>query len=115
VTVSGPLRVDTYELLFAATADDGGLALLPVRLAHNPTMKTLTRVLPDYVVPGEPLQLVNPASRHTPQRVRLLCEHIVVASSGCPNDKGQAASDQCRCVNEPPDVWRPRPMGPSDW
>ncbi|WP_394831210.1 LysR family transcriptional regulator [Pendulispora rubella] len=89
VTVSGPLRVDSLALLLATMLDDAGLGLLPVHLAGtDPSMQNLTRVLPDYVVAGEALQLVYPASRHTPQRVRLLCEHLVASSAGCPNDRG---------------------------
>ncbi|WP_394841890.1 LysR family transcriptional regulator [Pendulispora brunnea] len=87
VNVSGSLRVDTLTLLVAMMLEDAGLGLLPVHLSRDPSMQGLTRVLPDCVVAGDPLQLVYPASRHTPQRVRLFCEHIVTASSSCPNDK----------------------------
>ncbi len=92
VTVSGPMRVDELFMVIGGVAAGAGLALLPVHLHQQyPAMKSLVRVLPDYVMRGEPMQLLYPASRHAPLRVKLLCEAIVKSSSSCPN-AGQAAN-----------------------
>lgn len=86
VAVDGHIRVDDLFTAMATAAADGGLAVLPVHLrAADPMAGTLVRVLPDYVVRGEPAQLVYPASRHVPLRVSLLCEAIIeAASTSCP-------------------------------
>lgn len=78
VPVSGHLRVDDLLGAIAAAAAHGGLALLPLHLpATDPKQEALERVLPDYVVRGETMQLVYPALRHTPPRVAMLIDAIM--------------------------------------
>lgn len=87
VPVDGHLRVDDLLGAMAAAAAHGGLALLPLHLpASDPKQEALERVLPDYVVRGETMQLVYPALRHTPLRVTKLIEAIVAHAQGnCPS------------------------------
>jgi DNA-binding transcriptional LysR family regulator len=86
VPVDGHIRVDDLLGVVATAAAHGGLALLPLHLAgHEPSREALERVLPDYVVRGEAVQLIYPAQRHAPLRVTLLCEAIVAyARESCP-------------------------------
>jgi DNA-binding transcriptional LysR family regulator len=83
-TVKGRIRADDFFVVTAAAVEHGGLAVLPTHGADG-AMPSLVRVLPDYVVRGEPMQLVYPASRHMPLRVSLLCDAIVAATSSCPS------------------------------
>ncbi len=89
VTVDGHLRVDDLFTATAAAAAHGGLAVLPMHVPESHRASAdLVRVLPDYVVRGEPAQLVYPAARHVPLRVSLLCDAIVeAANTSCPGPK----------------------------
>ena len=101
VMVTGSLRVDNLFLVVAMAAAGAGLALLPVHLRLHPSTQGLVRVLPDYAVAGEPVQLVYPAARHTPLRVKLLCDAIVKGTSACP--RGSVASPRVASKRKAPE------------
>jgi DNA-binding transcriptional LysR family regulator len=86
VMVDGHIRVDDLFTATATAAANGGLAVLPAHLPSGDlTASALVRVLPEYVVRGEPAQLVYPAARHVPLRVSMLCDAIIEAGAlTCP-------------------------------
>ena len=87
VAVCGRLSFDDQFSAMAAATAGGGLVVLPAHMVgHTPSMAPLQRVLPDYDIPGEPVQLVYAASRHVPRRVTLFCDAIFDAMrSSCPS------------------------------
>ena len=86
VMVTGPLRFDDHGAVAAAVVGGAGLGVLPFHFQHTrPDRAAFVRVLPRYIVRGEPAQIVYAAARHVPQRVRLICDAIVAAvNAQCP-------------------------------
>jgi DNA-binding transcriptional LysR family regulator len=86
VPVDGHIRVDDLVAAVATCVAGGGLALLPVEMpAVDPRWAALVRVLPEYIVRGETMQLVYPAQRHPPLRVSMLRDAIFAhARQTCP-------------------------------
>ena len=84
VTVHGRIAVDDQFSAVAAAVAGGGLVVLPVQtVTHDPSARTLRRVLADWIVPGESAQIVYAASRHVPLRVSMFCDALIAHSSSC--------------------------------
>jgi DNA-binding transcriptional LysR family regulator len=113
VEVTGQLRVDDRFAAASALMAGAGLGVLPLHLlaSWGPSPPSLVRVLEDYVVPGEPAQIIYPASRHMPRRVSLVCDGLLAAvSTQCP--RAARAREQARAA---PSGRRPaRSRGRSD-
>lgn len=78
IVVRGRIAVDDPFSACAVAASGGGLVVLPLHMvANEPSATSLQRVLRDWVIPGEPAQIVYAASRHVPLRVSMLCDALV--------------------------------------
>jgi DNA-binding transcriptional LysR family regulator len=87
VTVRGRVAVDDQFAACAAATSGGGLVVLPLHMVtRDPAAAPLQRVLSDWVIAGEPAQIVFAASRHVPLRVSMFCEALVTAMQGCHPD-----------------------------
>jgi DNA-binding transcriptional LysR family regulator len=90
VTVRGRITVDDQSAAIAAARVGGGLVVLPI---HAPDREpSLVRVLPDYQVPGETVQIVHAASRHVPRRISMFRDALIEACrSACTETKNGKA------------------------
>ena len=116
VAVCGRIRVDDLFTAGATAAEHGGLVLLPLHFRNvDEASGPLERVLPEYVVRGEPAQLVYPASRHVPLRVAMLRDAIVsYTKTNCPSKddvRGPAATS--KRAGGRPDAARSAPRAPA--
>lgn len=97
VDVRGRIAVDDQFSAVAAATAGGGLVVLPIHLvSHEPSARTLRRVLPDWIVPGESAQIVYAASRHVPLRIAMFCDAVMNLRSSCEEprtgQRGKAAA-----------------------
>lgn len=84
VNVRGRIALDEQFSAISAAVAGAGLVVLPVHMAaHAPSARSLRRVLPDWVVPGESAQIVYAASRHVPLRVSMFCEAVMAQRNTC--------------------------------
>lgn len=84
VAIRGRIAVDDQFSAIAAAVAGAGLVVLPVHMvSHDPSARTLRRVLPDWIVPGESAQIVYAASRHVPLRVTMFCEALMSHRASC--------------------------------
>lgn len=86
VAVRGRIVVDDVFSGMAACASGAGLFPLATHMAAaDATARSLQRVLPEFTMRGEPLQLVYAASRHVPRRISMFCDAIEErAKTSCP-------------------------------
>lgn len=77
VSVSGTLFVNDLDMLHDAVVRGVGIAMLPAfHCLADLRAKRLERVLPDWSLPGTPIQAVYPSSRHVSPSVKALLDHL---------------------------------------
>jgi DNA-binding transcriptional LysR family regulator len=81
VDVRGPVSADDFAFVVRAISAGLGIGQAPLFIARrDPVGRALERVLPDYVFPGAPLQIVMPSASFVPARVAVvrdfLFEHL---------------------------------------
>lgn len=109
VPVETRICVDDLMTATAIASADGGIALLPL---HHPGKlafaRSLVRVLPDYTVQSEPMQLILPSTRHLPLRVRLFVDRMVEATTvTCKEHAPENVAPALTIAHPPASVERP--------
>ena len=86
VQVRGRIVVDDLFSGLAAANAGGGLFVMPVHMPHtDATARGLVRVLPEWTLAGETMQIIFPASRHTPRRISAFVDAVEARLRGtCP-------------------------------
>jgi DNA-binding transcriptional LysR family regulator len=78
IEVSGPVGADDFTFVREAVLAGAGVGLLPALFCEKHVEnRQLVRVLAPYASAAAPLHVVWPASRHVPQRVRLVRDWLV--------------------------------------
>lgn len=82
IRVRGRIIVDDLFSGVAATKMSAGLFAMPVHMGHY---ENLVRVLPDWQLKAEPVQILYPATRYTPRRIAVFLEFVEErVNSTCP-------------------------------
>lgn len=91
VEVHGRITADDMFSAKVAAESGGGLIVLPLHMNEvDFGTKRLTRVLPEWIIRGEPVQIVHAASKHLPLRITMFVDSILSeASSSCPKSNGE--------------------------
>jgi DNA-binding transcriptional LysR family regulator len=76
VTVTGPVAADDVRFVGQLTASGLGIGRVPTLICPDHPDRDLVRVLPEWDSAGGALSLVHAPTRHVPQRVQLLREHL---------------------------------------
>ncbi|MCX5743542.1 MAG: LysR family transcriptional regulator [Proteobacteria bacterium] len=75
IAITGVASTDDYWISAKLVAEDVGIGLLPMFIAHR--HGGLERVLPTYVMPGEPIHVVMPSGSYVPARVTAVRDQLV--------------------------------------
>jgi DNA-binding transcriptional LysR family regulator len=90
VEVSGSIGSDDFAYVRAALLSGVGIGLLPSFLCpRGADGEVLQRLLPAYLAPTPPLNLVYPSARYLPHRVGVFRDYLVAALGG---DRASAAA-----------------------
>jgi DNA-binding transcriptional LysR family regulator len=77
IDVPARLRVNDFDLLYAAATAGLGIALLPAfRCVDDLRARRLVRVLADWNAPATPIHVVYPSTRHLSPKVTTFIEHF---------------------------------------
>ena len=85
VHVHGRITIDDMFSAQVAAESGGGLIALPLHLIDADRGKRLTRVLPDWIMRGDPVQVVHASAKHLPPRISLFVDALLgEAHATCP-------------------------------
>ncbi len=77
VNVTPALSVNDLDILHDAVMRGAGVAMLPAyRCIDDLRARRLERLLPDWKIPGTPVQAVYPSSRHVSPKVKALLDYL---------------------------------------
>ncbi|MDB4959916.1 MAG: lysR [Myxococcales bacterium] len=83
IEVHGPVSADDFSFVVRAIRAGLGIGQAPLFVARrDPAARELERVLPDYVFPGAPIQIVMPSASFVPARVAVVRDFLVAHLAG---------------------------------